>query len=269
MCRMLGAICNDEDLLSCAIEEVKDSLRCEDGETHDGIGVGFYSQDDALLTKKPSAKVAEIDFVSLVEGIVSNVLMVHIRKATVGVWKDINTHPFRFRKWLFAHVGHLPQLEKNKEALLADMPPFLARDIKGDTDSELAFHVFLNVIFKHGKINDLSMEVGLLDEYLRETVAIINQQHEEAKRPELAILVTNGEVMSAASQGIAMHYSLREGILECPRCEKSDQQKHIHGRFKGVMVGAAMSNPGHQWREVADGSLLHISKDLELKVQQL
>jgi hypothetical protein len=30
-----------------------------------------------------------------------------------------------------------------------------------------------------------------------------------------------------------------------------------------------MADPGHQWREVTDGSLLSVSKDLELKVQQL
>ena len=60
-----------------------------------------------------------------------------------------------------------------------------------------------------------------------------------------------------------------EGILECSRHDNSEQQVQIHRRFRGIMLGAEMSDPGHQWREIADGNLLSVSKELELKVQQL
>jgi predicted glutamine amidotransferase len=269
MCRMLGVICNDEDLLPCAIQDVKDALKCEDGQVHDGIGVGYYNQDDPLLSKKPSAKSEEIDYTELVEGITSRVLLVHIRKATVGAWKEDNTHPFRFRRWLFAHVGHFPALEEKREEVIGRLPPFLARNLSGDTDSELAFHLFLEILFREGKLNDLNLDVEDLDAYLKECVENIEKLHEGPHRPKMAIMITNGQVMAAACRGITMHYSHREGILECPLHEDSEQQQHLHGRFRGIMLGAAMSNPGHQWREVADGSRLHISRNLELKVQQL
>ena len=268
MCRMLGVMCNDEDLLSCAIHEVRDAVKFVDDETHDGVGVGYYSQEDPLLMKKPSAKLEEIDYFDLLAEINSAVALVHIRKATVGAWKEVNTHPFRFRKWLFAHVGHLPALKDKKSEIVSDMPPFLARNIRGDTDSEVAFHLFLQILFKEGKLNDLNMDVGLLDACLKKCINEINDLHEGPLRPELAITITNGQIMAAACQGIGMHYSHREGILECP-LHPEPEQRHVHGRFRGVMLGAAMSNPGHQWREVADGSLLHVSKNLELKVQQL
>jgi len=65
-----------------------------------------------------------------------------------------------------------------------------------------------------------------------------------------------------------MHYSLREGIPECDLHPDDDPQQQ-HGRFKGVMLGAEMVDPGHQWREVPDGSLITVSRELELKVHQL
>ncbi|MBW1809719.1 MAG: class II glutamine amidotransferase [Deltaproteobacteria bacterium] len=269
MCRMLGVVCNDEDLLPCAINEVSQALRCDEDAKHDGIGVGYYSHDEPLLKKRPSAKIAEIDYPELVEGVSSSTLLIHIRKATVGAWKEANTHPFRFRKWLFAHVGHLPGLDQNKEDIVKQLPPFLSRNIKGDTDSEIAFHMFLDILFREGKLNDFDLNIETLDSYLKETVTKINEKHPGPQLPELSIIITNGQIMSAVCQGIAMHYSLREGILECPQCDETDQQKHLHGRFKGVMLGADMSDPGHQWREVADSSLLHVSQELELKVQQL
>lgn len=269
MCRMLGVMCNDEDLLSCAIHEVKDSLRCPGEDNHEGVGVGYYSQDDPLLIKKPAARLDEIDYDELLKGIHSSVLMVHIRKATVGTWKDVNTHPFRFRKWLFSHVGHLPAIEKRRDEIIAGLPPFLARNISGDTDSELAFHILLNALYREGQLNDLDITVDQLDSLLRAWVDELNQLHAGPRRPDLAMMVTNGQIMGAVCQGVTLHYSHREGILECPLHDDSEQQRHVHARFRGIMIGALMSNPGHQWREISDGSLVHVSKSLELKVQHL
>ena len=108
MCRMLGMMCNDADLLPCAVLEVKDSLALGEAQSHDGVGIGSYSNDDPLLKRMPSREEDSIDFASMVEGIASNALLIHVRRATVGAWKTDNTHPFRFRRWLFGHVGHLP-----------------------------------------------------------------------------------------------------------------------------------------------------------------
>ena len=271
MCRMLGVMCNDGDLLECAVTEVKEALLVDQAEKHEGIGVGYYSNEQPLLKKRPAAE-GEIDYPGLAAGINSSVLVIHIRHATVGAWKDVNTHPFRVRKWLFAHLGHLPGLEENREKVTADMPPFLSRDIRGDTDSELAFHIFLDVLFKDGKLNEISVGAEELTGYLKTCMETIDMYHtgsQHAARPTSAMLASNGQVMAAVCRGVTMHYSHREGILECTRHEDTEQQKQLHRRFRGIMLGTEMSDPGHQWREVADASLLSISKELELKVQQL
>ncbi len=270
MCRMLGVMCSDADLLTCAIHEVRESLALGEGQGHHGIGLGYYTGDDPMLNRRPSETEGEIDYDGLVEEIESNTLLVHVRRATVGTWKTTNTHPFRFRRWLFAHVGHLPGLESRREELIEHLPPFLARNIGGETDSELAFHLFLANMFDEATLNDLGLDVERLALYLHKLGARIEELHEgAADRPAFAIAVTNGQVMGAICRGETMHYSHREGIHQCPRHDQSDHERQSHARFKGIMLGARMSDPGHQWREVTDGSLLTISKELELKVQQL
>jgi glutamine amidotransferase len=213
---MLGATCNDEDLLPCAIHEVRDSLHIASGD-HDGIGVGYYRNDDPLLMKKPCAKDCDIDYAELLDEVTSNVVLVHVRKGTVGAWKDINTHPFRFRRWLFAHVGHLSALEDHRQEVKEALPPFLARNIRGETDSELAFHLFLNVLYKEGKLNDLSLGAEQIAGYLKESIAEIDRFQARGAQQSLAIIVTGGQAMAAACRGVTMHYSHREGILECQR----------------------------------------------------
>jgi glutamine amidotransferase len=267
---MLGVICNDEDLLTCAINEVSKSLQIENGDQNDGIGVGYFSHDDPLLRKKPSADTNEIDYTELVKDIYSNVLLIHIGKKDKGVWKDSNTQPFRFRRWLFAHVGELPELIKNREKIEGSLPNFLMRNIKGDTDSELAFHIFLDTLYKENDLNDLGLGAEKLATHLQTCVDQLDSfRTKSSSQSDLCIMATNGQVMATICRGISVHYSHREGILECPLHEQSEQQLHLHGRFRGIMLGAAMQDPGHQWREVSNNSILSVSKSLELKVDQL
>jgi glutamine amidotransferase len=270
MCRLLGMMCNDADLSECAIREVRDALVLGEEHGHHGIGVGYYSNDDPLLKRRPSDTNEPIDFAQLVEGIESNALLIHIRRATVGAWKTSNTHPFRFRRWLFAHVGHLPALEPEREKLMAQLPPFLARAIQGETDSELFFHVLLDKMFTDGTLNDLGLPAEKLATYLHECARELAELHAgSADKPTYAVVVTNGQIMGAICRGVPMHYSHREGIHQCELHDKSDHERQSHARFKGIMLGAQMIDPGHQWREVADGTLLTISKGLELKVESL
>ena len=141
------------------------------------------------------------------------------------------------------------------------MPPFLTRNMRGETDSELAFHVFLQHLYRDGTLNDPALSAERLGDYLRALDQGVSGQ------AAVAMCVTNGQTMAMINRGVATHYSLREGIPGCG--EHTSPEPQLHARFKGVMLGAEMADPGHQWREVADGSLITVSRELELKVQLL
>ncbi|HOX46663.1 MAG TPA: class II glutamine amidotransferase [Myxococcota bacterium] len=261
MCRMLGVMCNDESLLACAVHAVRDSLQLKAEAGHDGVGMGYFQADEPLLKKRPAEK-AKVDWDSLFQGVHATTALAHVRRGTVGGWHEANTHPFRFRRWLFAQLGHLPRVEANRAKVLSELPPFLARNVRGETDSEVAFHMFLHLLFRDGTLNDLTLAPERLAAYLRELGQAIDGQ------TAFALCATNGQIMATVHRGLAMHYSLREGIPECDLHPDDDPQQQ-HGRFKGVMLGAEMVDPGHQWREVPDGSLITVSRELELKVHQL
>ena len=77
-----------------------------------------------------------------VSGIVtSQTVLAHLRKATIGSLNTINTHPFQFGHWVFAHNGNIKDFKKHHATLLERIAPKLKRFILGDTDSELIFYL--------------------------------------------------------------------------------------------------------------------------------
>jgi glutamine amidotransferase len=274
---MLAALCNDPDLLACAIHEVRGSLALKRESSHDGVGLGYYQADEPLLKKRPAEKAADrsagdagLDLAAMFDGVSSTAALLHVRRGTVGGWHEANTHPFRFRRWLFAHVGDIPRLEAARGELMAGLPPFLSRNLRGETDSELLFHLFLKVLFKAGTLNNQDMPVEQVAAYLAEALQLLDGLPGERAGPgTFALCVTHGQAMVAANRGVSLHYSHREGLHDCPKHPPSERNDPSHGRFKGILLGADMADPGHQWREVADGSLVTVSGTLELKVTHL
>ena len=49
----------------------------------------------------------------------ADVLVAHVRTPTVGTLRTENTHPFRFRQWLFAQTGTVPEFAAVRDRLVA------------------------------------------------------------------------------------------------------------------------------------------------------
>src|SRR5215813_5184813 len=106
MARLVGFIGNRPDLGARLIELEGRALsvRRKPGVTP-GWGVGFYQGGEILLKRRPIDDRAEIRLVDMTKDIRADSLVAHVRLATVGAPRTENTHPFRYRQWLFAHTG--------------------------------------------------------------------------------------------------------------------------------------------------------------------
>jgi glutamine amidotransferase len=110
----------------------------DEGPHRDGWGIAYYQGLDVLLLREASA-ASESLLVHHVEryGPPSELVISHIRLATVGARKLANTQPFARelggRMHVFAHNGDLLGIEQH--------PAFAARRFRpiGESDSELAF----------------------------------------------------------------------------------------------------------------------------------
>src|SRR5262249_54553866 len=115
MARLFGLIGNRADLAGRVLGFEADALRVRRGDSQLGWGIGFYQGDEVLMRRRPIDDRDEIDVAKLAADVRADVLVGHVRTATVGSLRTENTHPFRYRQWLFAKTGTLSDFESIRE----------------------------------------------------------------------------------------------------------------------------------------------------------
>jgi glutamine amidotransferase len=214
MARMFGFIGNRADLGARILELSAPVLRVRRDPTVPlGWGIGFYQSGEVLLRRRPIDERELIDVAEVAESVRTDVMIGHVRRATVGALRTENTHPFRYRSWLFAQTGTIQGFERLRDRLLASQPEFLRRNVRGETDSELFFYLFLSFLHDAGHLNDTHVAPEHVRSALRASVALVDRLSAEEGFPENSgdILVTNGEQMVAAHRAGLMAYRVLKG----------------------------------------------------------
>ena len=275
---LVAILQNDPNLMRCQVARLRQLVALtEGGRPPDAYGYGYYGAGDVLLGKRPSGAPGPLGLAELAGAVESEALLVHARIATVGNLKDENTHPFRFRRWLFAHDGTIEGFDQVKPRLLAAVPDFLRRNIQGETDSEHAFTYFLKLLRDNGQLDTLDIDAAVAGQALGRTVRQIDAWCREvgAQRPSaLNFVATNGRVLVATRRGRPLHYALLEGIVPCPRdgletgTPESDPRVRPHRRVKAVCFATLLAQP-NGFLEVPEGSVVAVSRTLQVTVSPL
>jgi predicted glutamine amidotransferase len=204
MARLFGLIGNRPDLAARALALEGQALavhaRAVTGVTSSlGWGLGFYQGGEVLIRRRPSDEHEVIDLAKLSHDVRADVLLGHVRAATVGPLRTENTHPFRYRQWLFAATGTLERFDAMRERLLPTVPGFLRGNIRGDTDAELIFHVFLSFLHDAGKLDEAVVTTEAASAAMRASLSVVDGMAAEVDAPPAAVnlIVTNGEVLIA------------------------------------------------------------------------
>lgn len=275
---LLAVLQNDPSLLRCQMRRLEAYVAMREPERlPDAYGFGYYKGSDVLLGKRPSGASASFSLTQLAGGIDSEAVIAHARYATVGGHKDENTHPFRFRRWLFAHDGTVEGFRELRPRLLDALPDFLRRNVEGDTDSELAFMLFLKHLREGGHADDLDVEARVVGRALALAVRDLETWSREAgaTRPSgLNFVATNGRVLAATRRGRPLHYALLEGIVPCPRCgleigaAENDPRTRAHRQVKAVCFATRLLQP-NGFLEVPDASVVSVSRSLQVSIATL
>jgi glutamine amidotransferase len=220
MARLVGFIGNRPDLGARVIELEGRSLNVRrPPRVTPGWGVGFYQGGEILLKRRPIDDRPEISLVDLTRDLRADALVAHVRLATVGAPRTENTHPFRYRQWLFANTGTVAAFSTVRGRLAESLPQFLHRDVRGETDSELLFHLFLSFLHDVGELDRPAVESEKAVAGLRGAVALVDRlcAEEGAEPSALNILLANPEYLVAVHAGDAMGYRVFEGTRDLER----------------------------------------------------
>jgi len=266
MARLFGFIGNRADLGARVLELEREPLKVVVRGTPLGWGIGFYQSGEVLLRRRPIDDRSELDPASLAADVRSDVLVGHVRKATVGARRTENTHPFRYRQWLFANTGTIQGFAELHERLSGSLPEFLRRDVRGETDSELLFHLFLSFLHDAGQLAETMVEPAATRAALRSTLALIDRLCAEEGQPPspLNILVTDGEHMVAAHRTETMAYRFFEGRADLERMLGDDARWRMRlpdtASCHFSLLASDFDKPPRGWVEVPRDSFVTLTR---------
>jgi len=147
MCRLLGYCARKEAALA--------DLTGDDGlgqliglsELHgDGWGMAWFEDSEPVIRKSPQ-RADEPLFEKLARQPLGDLGLVHLRWATPGLAvNEVNTHPFRYGPYAFAHNGAVHPQERLGEIL----PPEWEAQVAGTTESERYLLLIMSLLQANG-----------------------------------------------------------------------------------------------------------------------
>jgi glutamine amidotransferase len=212
MARLFALLGNRSDLAGKVLAAEADVLRARTGGAC-GWGVGFYQGGEVLIRRRPIDDRPEIDVARVAGDVRSDVVLGQVRLPTVGALRTENTHPFRYRQWLYAQTGSVSAFDALRERLVATLPEFLRAGIRGDTDAEVLFHVFLSFLHDQGRLQGPAVDGAVVAEALRSTLAVVDGMAAEvgAGPCEVNVMVTDGEFVVGMHRRERMAYRVFSG----------------------------------------------------------
>jgi glutamine amidotransferase len=175
------------------------ALKRQAEEHKDGWGIARFGAHTPELQWSIRSAAECPRFDSLVESLEARTLLAHIRLASVGGVREENSHPFYARGMAFMHNGTLRHFDAVRDRFDALLAPKWRAWLKGETDSERCFALFLTYLD--------AIETPTLDDLARtlarvmHTAAALCDDVTDEKRSAMNFLVTDGRCIVASRRG--------------------------------------------------------------------
>ncbi len=269
---VLAARTPDPNLLRCELPRLAGQDLLQGEQRANAMGVGAYAQDEVLLRR--FASEGELTVGSLAPPHEREAVLYHAGRLPVGLSLEENTQPFRARRWLFAHQGSIHGFDQLRAPLLESLPDHLQRQVRGATDSEVLFALFLRHLRDLGRTDDPRLEARLAGGMLADTareVAKVAAGAGVTRTSNLNLVATNGFVLVACRFGeLPLYYSRLEGSAECEPCgvtpttPETQPAVGAHRRRRTVVVASHLKRPAG-WVELPQGTTLVVGSDLQVQ----
>lgn len=284
MARLFGLIGNRADLAGRVLASEKGTLGVASPERQLGWGIGFYQGGEVLMRRRPIDDHPTIDVAKIASDVRTDLLIGHVRNATVGALRTENTHPFRYRQWLFAQTGTLPSFEAIRQRLVSSVPEFLRSSIRGETDAEILFHTFLSFLHDAGRLNDPVAEPARVRDALRSCLAVVDGMAAEVggEAARVNVLIADGEHVYALHGGAPMAYRVFAGKADAEALigddvtlrRKTPELDRMHFTLlasdvdeEASFASASPTAPAH-WNALAERAIVTVARGQEPHIER-
>ena len=215
MCRLFGQHAHaglDPSEPLCSAEN---ALRFQSHHHPHGWGIGWYEDGAPRVRRGILPAHSDAMFLEAGREVRSSLVVAHVREASVGPVRNENTHPFVHERWLFAHNGTVARFKDAADvrtAIAAEIDVDLRPLLRGDTDSERCFYLFLTRLRARGGLVAPGIEdVRRALSAMVDVVTGIADAAPGHKPSSLTCLVSNGRLLAACRHGRTLHLASDAG----------------------------------------------------------
>lgn len=258
MCRLYGFLATEPTKVECTLVYAQNALIAQSREDLSGLnhahgwGVAMYDGAVPDVRRQAWAAYHGEHFARAAARTYSELVIAHVRRATVGEPSIENTHPFSDGRWVFAHNGTVPGFTKVRAMMRERMSEKRWARIKGDTDSEHIFHYFLSLC-ESGEIDpgdSLTRAIWrLLDD-----VTAMSARAAPGKRIGLNIMLTDGRRLAGSRINRSLFFVHRDGVHDCEICGFPHIRHDPDCDYRAVVVASEPLTHEH-WIEVPNNSV--------------
>jgi len=248
MCRLFGQHAQPPFDAVAPLCTAENALRFQSHRHPHGWGIGWYVDGVPSVRRGILPAHADDAFTAAGREIRSPVVVAHVRDASVGPVLHENTHPFVHERWLFAHNGTVARFRDHPEvraALEAEIDADLRGRIRGDTDSERCFYLFLSLLPERAR--DGGGTVSEVRRALAGTTRIVQRiaDRRGGKPSSLNFLVSDGRILAACRRGRTLHVAADAGprhalVVASEPIGAADWQEVPEGGFIATEDGVAV-----------------------------
>jgi glutamine amidotransferase len=170
----------------------------------------------------------------------------------------------------------LAQFDAIRERLMASVPEFLRGGIRGETDAEILFHVFLSFLHDQGRLNDATVEPGFIREALRSSLAVVDGMIAEVggEPGSINLAVTNGELLVCAHRNQRMAYRVFAGRSDAEMIIGEDSSLRRKtpelAQMHFVLLASNFDDElPPRWKPIAEQAIVTLSRGHEPHVEAL
>ncbi len=277
MCRIFGFRSVIQSQVHTSLIHAENALGSQSTAHPDGWGVAYYLEKAPHVIKSEKTAIEDRLF-QKVSGLVSSqTVIAHLRRATQGDKNILNTHPFQYGPWIFAHNGHLKNLELKKTEIKELINENLKKFILGDTDSELIFYVLLSEISKSHGLSDQNISISDLSVCMKSAVKKIisitgpcDFEDSEIKTNHnyLTFVLTNGDLMLAHQGGQPLYYSTYKTKCSdskiCAAYSQSCEAVSVDGVVNHLIFSSEPLSGENIWLQMAGHKIVGVDKKMKL-----
>ena len=282
MCRLIAylgsEILLEEVLVKPTNSLIMQSLHARESNIRtngDGFGVGWYAPDishePALFTSILPAW-NDRNLLSITSKIKSNCFFSHVRASSVGGVTTFNCHPFVHGRLMMMHNGDIHNFITLKRHIRHLLEDDIYHWVKGETDSEHFFALFLQLA-KGKDMSNMDVVADVFQTAINEILRLV-QDYGTHNNSYFNICITDGKRMLASrycsnknNKPETLHYF--KGKL-FHASQQSRSVKNIPPDHRCVLIASEkLTNYKADWQEVPANHLLMVDYDHHIKLRPL